>query len=159
MTVQYNNSSNLTHQLLFMTWCTAACRQRINASCFNTTWLIRLKQKHDIKIDSAIIITLITWSSCLVKKNRSLCSRWSFFITSDLPGLPRPCPCCPCPRWALTVYLSCFLGGQALPSPLPPSWPHFHQVPGNGPLPCQAKLLFLLKLAMLAQNIGYNDVK
>ncbi len=54
--------------LLFATWRTAACKQRINANGFNAIWFILLKQKHDIKNDSAIIITLITWSSYLVKK-------------------------------------------------------------------------------------------
>ncbi len=75
------------------------------------------------RIDSAIIITLIIWFFHLVKKNHSLCSRWSFFITSYLPSLPRPCPCCPCPRWALTACLLCLPGSRTLPHPLPPPDP------------------------------------
>ncbi len=73
-----------------------------------------------------------------LERGGSLCSHWSFSITPDLPVPPCPSPCCLCPRWASTAYLSRLLGGRALPHPPSPSWPHFPQVPGNAPLPCRA---------------------
>jgi hypothetical protein len=57
-------------------------------------------------------------------------------------------PCCPCPRLALTAYLSRLLGGRFLPHPLSLSWPHFPQVPGSSPLPRWAQPELALYIAM-----------
>jgi hypothetical protein len=59
----------------------------------------------------------ITLVKIFFQKGCSLCLRWSFFITPDLSFLLLPSQCCLLPRWALTAYLPCFLGGQALPHP------------------------------------------
>ncbi len=61
--------------------------------------------------------------SHLVVENGSLCSRWSFFITPNLPVLPRPCPYCLCPCWALTAYLPRFLGAGPSFAPFPQADP------------------------------------
>ncbi len=63
---------------------------------------------------NAHIYKIWTWSD-----DCSLCSRHSSFIMSDLVGPPRPSPCCLCLCWALTVYLSPFLGAGSSLTPCP----------------------------------------
>ncbi len=131
-------SGNEHDWLLFATWCTATCRQRIEANGFNATSFILLKQT-ERQFNSIMHILYINYIILVLKKSGSLCSRWSFFITPELPVSPCPSLCCLCPPWALTAYLPYLLGDRPL-SPPPPSWPHFPQVPGNTRLPCWAQL-------------------
>ncbi len=123
--------------LVFGTWCSVAGRQKINVNVFfNAIWFILLKERTQCQNQFSNHSYMIL--SC--SEDRSLCSRRSSFITSDLIGLPRLCPCCLCLCWALTAYLSRLLGGRALPHPPPPSWPHFPQIPGNSLFPHRAQL-------------------
>ncbi len=63
-----------------------------------------------------LILHTITLVKIFFQKGCSLCLGWSFFIMPDLSFL-LPSQCCLLPHWALTAYLPCFLGGQALPHP------------------------------------------
>jgi hypothetical protein len=83
---------------------------------------------------------VVTFANSTWSEDCSLCLRQSSSITSDLVGPPRPSPCCPCPCWASTAYLSPFLGGWARPCSRPPRWPHFPQISGNSPLPHWAQV-------------------
>ncbi len=74
------------------------------------------------------------------------------WITPDSSFLLLPAPCCLLPRWELS--LSPCLGGLALPHPLPLSWPHFPQVPGNTPLLCRAQA----DLIFLSAHAGFFEV-
>jgi hypothetical protein len=87
---------------------------------FNGIWFILLKQTQHY---FTIILHTITLVKIFFKKSCSLCSRWSFLVTPDLPCLLLPSSCCLLPRWALTAYLLCFLGGRALPHSLPQADP------------------------------------
>ncbi len=68
---------------------------------------------------------------------------WLFFPSSSSSMLPPSLLGVDC------LNASC-LGGLALPHPLPLSWPHFPQAPGNALLLCQAQLciIFICKLPM-----------
>jgi hypothetical protein len=58
-----------------------------------------------------------------LERGGSLCLRWSFSITPDLPVPPCPSPCCLCPCSASTAYLPRFLGGGPSLTPLPQADP------------------------------------
>ncbi len=97
--------------------------------------------KHDINLN--IIDNPITFE--YIDKGLwecSLCARWALSIMPDSSFLLPPAPCCLLPCWELTAYLASCLGGLALPRPLPLSWPHFPQVPGNTLPLCQVQLLY-----------------
>ncbi len=124
--------------IVLATWCTVAGRQRINANGFLTPYdLISWKKEHNVqnRFDNHNYVI----PSILFRKPLTLFAP-ILLITSNLLGPPRPCPCCRCPSWALTAYLSRFVGGWAPLHPSSPNWPHLPQIPGNNPLPCQAQI-------------------
>jgi hypothetical protein len=107
---------------LFRMWCTATCRQRINTMVL-TPYDLFSWNKHNIKLPQFYTQFMYTNYKSSSRKNSSLCSCWSFFITTEsmlpLRSLRTEC-------WS-----SLLPGGPGPASPPPPSWPHFPQVPGN----------------------------
>ncbi len=73
-------------------------------------------------------------------------ARWFLFVPPGSSFLLPPAPCWLLPCWELTAYLPPCLGGLALPHPLPLSWPHFPQVPGNALPLCRAQVATVLPL-------------
>ncbi len=90
-----------------MSWCTAMCRQRINAMAI-TPYDLFSWNKRNIRLLQYYTNSHSLQSSFWISS--SLCARWSFFIMPDSSFLLLLSPCCLLPCWALTAYLPYLLG-------------------------------------------------